>query len=279
MTSPMAAEEIQRFVTAWFRALDVHASPQECLTFLADGLKMHVPEGDIPDLEAFKRWYDRVVTLFFDEEHTIRSIDMLDGDGDSAKLHLRVRWQSGWWEPPAPASKRIDLEVDQLWTVRRCPQEKNAFGLEIVDYVISDDLVYATGSAVLPPVQQNDRNDLIELNERIGEMEQASAENARTYFSDLLSDQLVFRRANGKTVGKSGEDGFLSTLGKSPYWSRRAEDISVAPLGDRALVTLIVVGTLADKVTVQRYRNIRLFTRSAAGWVVEFWYNYDVTTL
>jgi len=53
----------------------------------------------------------------------------------------------------------------------------------------------------------------------------------------------------------------------------------VSLLDDRALVTLILVGTRADDGSVHRYRNIRLFSRAADKWILEFWYNYEVTGL
>ena len=55
-----------------------------------------------------------------------------------------------------------------------------------------------------------------------------------------------------------------------------AEEIAVTLLNDRALVTLIVVGTLADGA-VKRYRNIRLFSRAGDDWKLELWYNYELS--
>jgi hypothetical protein len=110
-------------------------------------------------------------------------------------------------------------------------------------------------------------------------MEQAGDDQALEFFQAHLSDRLIFRRANGKIVGKSEPEGFLSSLKKNPFSSRRPEDTSVTQLGDRALVTLIVVGTRADDDSVHRYRNIRLFTRAADKWILDLWYNYEVTGL
>jgi hypothetical protein len=120
---------------------------------------------------------------------------------------------------------------------------------------------------------------LIDLNKRIGEMEQEQSAEAHKFFNAHLSDQLIFRRASGKVVGKYGPEGFLDSLKKpSSFASRVSEGISVALLNNRALVTLIVVGTRADG-SVGRYRNIRLFSRSGEDWILELWYNYEVTSL
>jgi ketosteroid isomerase-like protein len=280
MTDPMTHDRLQQFVAAWFHALDVHAPAQECLTYLAaDGLRMHFPERDIHGTAPFLRWYEGVVNVFFDEEHTIRHLDVVSRDANSANLTLRVRWQSGFWQRPEPASKRIDLEVSQTWVVRRSPPGKNAFDIEIVEYVVSGDLAYAPGSATLPAASHTAVDDLIELNHRMADMEQHGGDAAREFFAPLLSDQLLFRRAGGKTVGKSGDDGYLVGLAKNPFTSRRSEDIAVAEIGDRVLVTLIVVATSANDGSVHRYRNIRLFERRANTWTLEFWYNYEITGL
>ena len=86
---------------------------------------------------------------------------------------------------------------------------------------------------------------------------------------------LVFRRANGAVVGKKE---FLTGLVKgNPFATRISDQISVNVVGDRALVTLIVVGTRADDNSIHHYRNIRFFSRPAGEWLVDGWYNYEVT--
>jgi hypothetical protein len=116
---------------------------------------------------------------------------------------------------------------------------------------------------------------LQKLNQQIADEEQRG-EEASTFFKTHLSDQLIFRRANGKVVGKGK---FLEELKNNPFLTRVAEMIEVNLLEDRALVTLIVIGTRADDGSVRYYRNIRLFTRSADHWLLEFWYNFEVTGL
>ena len=65
----------------------------------------------------------------------------------------------------------------------------------------------------------------------------------------------------------------------SPFASRSCEIVSVTPLNDRALVTLIVVAMRADDGSVHHYRNIRFFSRSGQDWLLELWYNYEITGL
>lgn len=277
MTTSIDIDSLRRFAAAWYRALDVHAPIQECFAMLAEhGLSMHFPDGDINDALSFQKWYERVTHLFFDEEHTVRKVEVLSSADGQADLAVLVRWQAHWWDPPAATSQRVDLESAQRWTVRRCAPSRNPFGLEIVSYQLVGDFQYAPGSATLSPPAPGNADELIALNEQISVIEQQGGPEAVEFFSRHLSQKLVFRRASGKIVGKYGPDGFLEGLAKNPFRSRVSEDISVTLLGDRALVTLFVVGTRKDDGSVHCYRNIRLFSRGGDGWVMEFWYNHEV---
>src|SRR5439155_19658686 len=65
---PLTEEGIKKFVAAWYYALDIHAPIEECNRLLTEeGLNVQFPDGDIRDLAGFKKWYDRVTNLFFDE--------------------------------------------------------------------------------------------------------------------------------------------------------------------------------------------------------------------
>ena len=140
--------EIQKFVAAWYLALDQHAPIQTCNDMLADnGLRVIFPDGDITDLASFKTWYDRVTNLFFDENHNVVSVEAKI-NGDEADLDVVVAWQASWWEPPAAKSKRTSMDATQKWKVRR--SKKNAYGLEIVTYnATAEPFKYAPGFARL----------------------------------------------------------------------------------------------------------------------------------
>jgi hypothetical protein len=116
---------------------------------------------------------------------------------------------------------------------------------------------------------------LIDLNKEIVQREQ-EGETARAFFQELLSEGLVFRRASGRIVGKYGEKGFLDGLKNDPFAKRVLEEISASVVRDRALVTLVVVGTRKDDGSVHRYRNIRFFSYSDTRWILEFWYNCEI---
>ena len=140
--------EIKTFVAAWYLALDQHAPIQACYDMLADtGLRVIFPDGDITDHASFKKWYDRVTNLFFDENHNVASVEARI-NGDQADLDVVVAWQASWWEPPAAKSKRTSMDATQKWTVRR--SKKNPYGLEIVTYnATAAPFQYAPGFARL----------------------------------------------------------------------------------------------------------------------------------
>jgi Domain of unknown function (DUF4440) len=125
----------------------------------------------------------------------------------------------------------------------------------------------------------NIEKDLTDLNVKSVALEQAGGTEAHAFFEALLSDQLIFRRASGKVVGKTGDEGFLKGLNNNPFKSREAEDVVVNVLDQRALVTLIVVATRKDDGSVHRFRNIRVFSRLQDHWILEVWYNYEITGL
>lgn len=145
---PLTEDRIKQFVAAWYYALDVHAPIEECNRLLADkGLNMQFPDGDLRDLESFRKWYERVTHLFFDENHTVQSVKARIS-GDEAVVDVVVGWQASWFEPPAAKSKRVSMDATQRWTVRR--SAKNDWGMEIVTYnATAEPFKYAPGFARL----------------------------------------------------------------------------------------------------------------------------------
>lgn len=144
----MTVEQLQRFAAAWYQALDQHAPLEHSYSFLAEhGLYMRFPEGDIRDFDGFKRWYERVTHLFFDENHTVQDLVVTFGE-EEAEVRIVVGWQASWFEPPAAKSKRLSLDATQGWRVR--PSSRNAHGLEIVSYdAMLEPFRYAPGFARL----------------------------------------------------------------------------------------------------------------------------------
>jgi hypothetical protein len=107
----------------------------------------------------------------------------------------------------------------------------------------------------------------------MGEMEQQRDKKAHNFFLGLLSDQLVFRRANGKVVDKKT---FLKSLqDPNPFKKRWTEDIDISSLDGRALVSL-VIRTMSNENKEARYRNVRLFSKQGNEWKLDFWYNFEI---
>jgi hypothetical protein len=147
-STPITEDQIKQFAAAWFLALDQHVPIEQCYDLLAqEGLRMQFPDGDIRDLDGFKTWYDRVTNLFFDENHTVQTVEAKI-QGDRADVRVVVGWQASWFEPPAAKSKRTSMDATQDWTVRR--SSRNRYGLEIVYYnATAEPFKYAPGFARL----------------------------------------------------------------------------------------------------------------------------------
>jgi hypothetical protein len=145
-TNPLTEEEIKNFAAAWYYALDIHAPVEEAYRLLADkDLNMQFPDGDIRDFTTFKKWYDRVTGLFFDENHNVQTVKS-SIKGTEADVEVVVGWQASWFTPPAAKSKRTSMNAIQRWKVRR--SSKNSYGVEIVEYMV-DRFEYAPGFAQL----------------------------------------------------------------------------------------------------------------------------------
>lgn len=148
MSDSISIEQIKTFVAAWYQALDFHVPIEQAYALIADkDLNIQFPDGDIRDYASFKKWYDRVTNLFFDENHYVQTVEARIS-GDEAMVDIVVGWQASWWEPPAAKSKRVSMDATQRWTVRR--STRNAYGLEIVTYNATvEPFKYAPGFARL----------------------------------------------------------------------------------------------------------------------------------
>ena len=145
-TQALTEDEIKNFAAAWYYALDIHAPVEEAYKLLADkDLRMKFPDGDITDFTTFKKWYDRVTNLFFDENHNVQTVKAKI-DGTVADVEVVVGWQASWFPAPQAKSKRTSMNAIQTWKVRR--STKNSYGVEIVEYWV-DRFDYAPGFAQL----------------------------------------------------------------------------------------------------------------------------------
>ncbi|MEW6219604.1 MAG: hypothetical protein AB1634_08740, partial [Thermodesulfobacteriota bacterium] len=138
-------QEIKEMAAEWYKKLDVHAPMVEVLPMLApEGLTMRFPEATLASLAEFEGWYQRVIRIFFDEEHHLKEVTSRIS-GDTAEVHVVVEWHASVWNPPAANSARIKLDADQSWVVKRSP----ATGKPVIVVYTVNGLNYHEGSARL----------------------------------------------------------------------------------------------------------------------------------
>ena len=140
---PLTQETIRSFAEAWYKGLDDHIPQVQLLPLLMDeGLVMNWPEGQTLGHEGFEGWYQRVIRIFFDEVHIVKSTDA-QIQGDTATVKVVVHWEASVWEAPSPRSKRISLDAYQTWEVRLIDG-----AIKLATYTV-DELKYLPGSATL----------------------------------------------------------------------------------------------------------------------------------
>jgi hypothetical protein len=131
---PFTTEEIRRLANDWYRKLDAHAPVEDVQALLAeDGFEIGVPEGTFCGLDGFKSLYEeRWIGRFFDEVHEVKQLNFTPA-GDKAEVKVVVNWQARTWDPPAPKSKRVNMDAYQTWIVRRAPYSGQAV---ILTYIV-----------------------------------------------------------------------------------------------------------------------------------------------
>ena len=122
-----------------------------------------------------------------------------------------------------------------------------------------------------------DQAELIELTKRLGDAEKGRDEK---FMRDVLSDALVFRRANGTIVNKTL---YLEGLTNpaNTYDRLNTEDVEVRTYQDIAVVTLCVdaAGMRGGKPFAGKFRNVRIFMKDNTaphGWRCHMWFNFKI---
>jgi ketosteroid isomerase-like protein len=128
LSDALTKEEIDDLADRWYRALDVHAPVAELHEMMTDeGNDMEWPELPTHGHEEFTVWYEKVTRRFFDEVHTIKSVEStIDEDGQRADVKVVVNWAAHVWEPPAPKSIYLHMDAYQTWEVVRDPASGEA---------------------------------------------------------------------------------------------------------------------------------------------------------
>jgi hypothetical protein len=109
---------IRHMVARWYRALDRHDELAKVLPYLADeGLEMRFPETTVRGHAGFAGWYETVMGKFFDEEHTVKNVDIELHCPNNAVAGVLVNWQAKVWSPPAPRSSWLGFDAYQTWDI------------------------------------------------------------------------------------------------------------------------------------------------------------------
>jgi hypothetical protein len=120
VSAPVLTEQaIKDFTVAWYKALDRHDPLETVLPLLHnEGLEMRFPEVTARGYDGFTDWYNAVTTRFFDEEHTVKSIDVksIDENGQADVLVV-VNWQCRGHDGQDARSKWFGFDAYQEWTV------------------------------------------------------------------------------------------------------------------------------------------------------------------
>jgi hypothetical protein len=143
---PLSQAEIEAFVAAWYRKLDIHAPWAELQPLVAEqGLEMQFPEGALSGVEAFRNWYEGVTRIFFDEVHTVTRVSATWKE-DRAVVDVVVNWQARRWRPPgAPRSEWLGFDAYQQWDMIRSP----ASGSPVIRRYVVNELRPMPGSKPL----------------------------------------------------------------------------------------------------------------------------------
>ena len=130
----LTEEGIRVLVTEWYRALDRHDELGEVLPYLLDdGLEMRFPEATELGHAGFAAWYKVVTNRFFDETHTVTSVDITALDERSASVSVVVNWQARIWNPPAAKSEWLGFDAYQSWQLVAAPDGTAKLKTYVVD--------------------------------------------------------------------------------------------------------------------------------------------------
>ena len=121
-TAELTETEVKAFVEDWYLVkLDAHVPPSEIAPMVMSNVEFVLPETTFTGRDKFVEWYERIITTFFDEVHTITELSVTPR-GDRADVSVVVNWQTKVWQPPAPKSSWLGFDAYQTWEVVRSPE-------------------------------------------------------------------------------------------------------------------------------------------------------------
>ena len=82
--------EIWSFASNWYRYLDVHAPLGSFRPLLTEDVQLVFPEATVTGFEGYSSWYNKVIDIFFDEQHTLKIADITSQSDQAAEVHVVV---------------------------------------------------------------------------------------------------------------------------------------------------------------------------------------------
>jgi SnoaL-like domain len=138
-------DRVQSFVSDWFHKLDQHVPVESLLPMVSDTVEFQFPEGPVHGADGFRRWYEGVTNIFFDEVHELRWVNVQPKDEATAEVRLVVKWEARRWKHPAPHSEYLAFDALQTWMVRSAPEG----GSPVITQYIVEALLLLPGSVPL----------------------------------------------------------------------------------------------------------------------------------
>ncbi len=127
--APLSPAEVEAFAAEWYRLLDEHVPVEQVVALVAPGeVEFRLPEATLITAEQVGQWYAGggsfagVIHVFFDEVHTLRSVDATPA-GELTRVDVVVNWQARIWRPPAPRSERLAFDAVQRWELVRAADD------------------------------------------------------------------------------------------------------------------------------------------------------------
>jgi hypothetical protein len=124
--------ELWSFATTWYRYLDVHAPLESFRNLVTEDVEFVFPEATVKGFEGYTGWYNAVIGIFFDEQHTLKIADIEKQSDDKAIVHVVVNWHASTWNSPDASSNRLMMDADQTWEV-----VKTETGLKVSRYTVN----------------------------------------------------------------------------------------------------------------------------------------------
>jgi hypothetical protein len=94
---------------------------------------MRFPEATARGHAGFADWYKAVTNRFFDEVHTVSSVEVTALTAAAATVGVVVNWQARIWNPPAAKSEWMGFDAFQTWELVTGPEGTVRLKTYIVD--------------------------------------------------------------------------------------------------------------------------------------------------